>query len=65
MSVECKTAFPGYDEGIQILFPPIVYPIDLTVKEVAGQAIKRLIEENESLRSEIKALRGIIKNMSG
>jgi len=65
MSVESKTPFPGYAEGIQILFPPVVYPIDLTVKEVAEQTIKRLIEENTSLRAEIKALKGIIKNMNG
>ncbi len=65
MSLETKTDFPGYAEGIQLLFPPVIYPVDLTVKEVAEKSIKQLIAENNALRAEIKALKGIIKNMSG
>lgn len=66
MSIESKTSFADTPEGQGLCFPVSRKSItDITVKEVSDETIKRLIEENNALRTEIKTLKGIIKNMSG
>jgi hypothetical protein len=64
MTIESKTSFADTPEGQGLCFPRCrSSTVDITVKEVSEETIKRLIEEITALRAEIKALKGIIKNM--
>ncbi len=64
--IESKTCFADTPEGQGLSFPRCrSSTIDITIKEVSDETIRRLIAENNALRAEVKALKGIIKNMSG
>jgi len=66
MSIESKTTFADTPEGQGMSFPRWrTSTLDMIAQEIAEETIKRLNEENNALRAEIKALRGIIKNMNG
>ena len=63
--IESKTSFSDTPEGQGLYFPRCrTSTLDLTVKEIADETIKKLTEENASLRAQIKALSNIIKNMN-
>lgn len=65
MSIESKTSFADTPEGQGLCFPvPRRSTIELTEKETVDEKIKRLMAENKQLREEVKALKGIIKNMN-
>jgi chaperonin cofactor prefoldin len=67
MSIESKTPFPVYpDVGFLIVNTSLAPSLEeLIPKQIADEKIKKLMEENKHLREEIKALKGIIKNMNG
>ncbi len=61
--IESKTSFSDTPEGQGMSFPRCrTSTLDMTVQEIADAKIKQLVEENEALRAEIKALKHIIKN---
>lgn len=63
-TVESKTPFPISPEGVQMPFGPgVLYEVDSSVKDMAQEKIKYLVEENARLRLEIKALKRIVKNV--
>lgn len=65
MSIETKTSFADTPEGQGLSFPRCrSSTIDITIKEVSEETIRRLISENNFLRAEIKALKTIIKNIN-
>lgn len=65
MLIDPKTSFSDTPEGQGMCFPRRrSSTLEMEVKEVAEETIKRLKEENDALRAEIKALKSIIKNMN-
>ncbi len=66
MTVQPKTSFSDTPEAQGLSFPRARSSTSETkVQEASEETLKRLTEENNALRAEIQALKGIIKNMNG
>lgn len=66
MTIQPHTSFSDTPEAQGLSFPRARSSTsEIKVQEASEDPLKRLTEENIALRAEVKALRGIIKNMNG
>ncbi len=66
MSIEWKQPYPPSPQLTTPLSPPVFRDkVEAILQDEKDERIKKLVAENIALRDEIRALKNLIKNISG